>query len=461
MPGATIPGPFARWRRQIPCLAVTLAIVFPGVAIAGNAVVHTRLLSSSPAADEILEAPPERLELRFSGPVNYRLSSLIVVLETGESLDLEVALGSGDESVLVARPPRLPAGRHMVRWKTVSADGHPVEGEFTFSVSGEATDEVVKDPSRTVPAAPGDLQAIGQESAGAPGRTAFREEGPAFTSSLLAGVGLACVLGFAGLLWFVGAGPLLEHQGIRWTITGLGGAAAFLLSADLAAWLAAVTPPGSGVGGVWSGLVSRTGLAASARVLLVLSALVLQLTRGRTAAVIALVAVLLGSLTGHPAAIVPAAAIAANALHLSGAAIWLGGLLLLGLAPNGGAADGPAGWRFEDVATSVSAAALLAVILITASGILQSILFVGDLSLYLNSQYGRVVLLKAAGLVVLIGFGAYHRRRTLPALAGNGPDDGGDGGASLRRTARIETIVMLAVILIAAHLGRISPPSAP
>ena len=115
--------------------------------------------------------------------------------------------------------------------------------------------------------------------------------------------------------------------------------------------------------------------------------------------------------------------------------------------------DGSDSWRFVVVARAVSAAALLSVILIAASGIIQAAWLVGDLAALTGTAYGRGVLAKWAGLFVLIGFGALHRFRVVPALERVGD------GRSLRRTVRLEAIVMLAVVMVAAWLARVAPPA--
>jgi putative copper resistance protein D len=94
------------------------------------------------------------------------------------------------------------------------------------------------------------------------------------------------------------------------------------------------------------------------------------------------------------------------------------------------------------------------VVLIAASGIIQSAWLVGDLEAFTGTTYGRGVLAKWMGLAVLMGFGALHRFRVMPALERDG------NGRGLRRTVRLETIVMLAVVMVAAWLARVSPPAA-
>jgi len=173
---------------------------------------------------------------------------------------------------------------------------------------------------------------------------------------------------------------------------------------------------------------------------------------GRGAAVCALVALVVGAASGHTAAFSPWLTVPVNAVHQGAVAIWLGGLLLLVLAPDA-PADGSDGWQYAVVARSVSAAALFAVVLIAASGSLQSLQFVDELGAYTSTPYGRGLLVKWTGFLILVGFGAYHRLRVMPRL-----EEDGDGRA-LRRMVRLETIVMLAAVMVAAWLARVSPPA--
>jgi len=221
---------------------------------------------------------------------------------------------------------------------------------------------------------------------------------------------------------------------------------------DLVSWVRQVAPSGTGFAGVQAALGSRTGLTAALQLALIGGALFSFRRSGRLAAVSALVALVVGAASGHTAAISPWLTIPANAVHQAAAAIWLGGLLLLVLAPDA-PTDGSDGWRFPVVARSVSAAALFAVLLIAASGAVQSFQFVDDLGAYTRTPYGRGLLVKWMGFLILVGFGAYHRFRVMPHL-----EEERDGRA-LRRMVRLEAIVMLAVIMVAAWLARVSPPA--
>lgn len=435
-------------------LTLLFAAATAGATLA-RASVHIRLESSTPAAGAVLTTAPERLELRFSARVDVPLSSVVLVLPSGDSVLVGMTAEGADGRVLVGTTTDLVDGDYVVLWKTVSADGHPVSGEFGFTLSaapGGTTEAPGKatDAGGAAVAGPADPDHQPADVDEPETVVAFT---PTATAVGLAGLGLLCVLGFAGLLWHSGSLPLLAEPRIGLAVTALGWGALLLLTGDLVRWVWTVVPPGTGFTGVAAALSAGTGFVSLGTIALVGLALVFLHRNGRAAAGLALAAVLVGAGAGHAATVSPLILIPANAVHLGAVSIWFGGLLLLVLAPQA-PTDGSEAWRFAAVARSVSAAALLSVLLIAASGIIQAVWLVGDFAAFTGTAYGRGVLAKWAGLFILIGFGALHRFRSMPALERDGD------GRALRRTVRLETIVMLAVVMVAAWLARVSPPAA-
>ncbi len=430
----------------------TVALLLSLVAVLGSTWLHVRLESSIPAAGDVLSAPPELFVLEFSGGVDESLSSATLAYPSDDSVPLTLRSAPGDAATLHADVPRLETGAHVLRWRTVSLDGHPVGGEIPFSVAAEATPSIGADSGTEVhpvaEAAPSSSN--GGETAYAPGASVGT------LSALLGGLGMACLLAFAGLLWHAGATSLFDEPSIRKPTTALGWTAFGLFAIGIGWWLRQVGVPGDGLAGLWKGLASRTGAVAGLRIVLLVGALAAAQRWRRGAAVLAVGALLVGSLAGHAAVFDPWVTIPANAVHLGAAAMWMGGLMLIVLLPASwaGGPDGSPDPRLLTVATSVSSSALLAVMLVLASGVIQSLLFVGDFAAYIGTPYGRLVLLKWLGLAILIGFGAWHRFRVLPDLVTGGAGE----DVNLKRSVKLETAVMLLVIMAAAWLARTSPP---
>jgi len=171
---------------------------------------------------------------------------------------------------------------------------------------------------------------------------------------------------------------------------------------------------------------------------------------GGLGATFALAAVAVGSALGHPAALHPFLAVPLEAVHLLAVAAWLGGvvLLLLSLADAGGCVA---------AAGRVSALALASTVAVGLSGVLLALLFLGRPAELLQTDYGRLVLAKGAGLAVLVAFGALHRARFIPRLRGG---DARPIGRALRLELGVFTLVVLVSGLLAhAPLPVRSPPT--
>lgn len=121
------------------CLAALWLV--PGVAMA-----HSKLESAVPAQDASIAASPERIELTFNTKIE-KLSNLKVLNAAGEEMDTEKAEVNG-ETMSGAVPSVLPNGIYMVKWTIIGADGHSVEGNYTFTVDAPApTDSPSPSPS--------------------------------------------------------------------------------------------------------------------------------------------------------------------------------------------------------------------------------------------------------------------------------------------------------------------------
>jgi methionine-rich copper-binding protein CopC len=94
---------------------------------------HSAFVGSSPAPGTRLGEKPAELSLRFTEPLNRRLSRAeLVAVEGGERFPVEVSAPSAKRLTLVPSGP-LPRGAYRVEWHTVSTlDGHALEGSFSF-----------------------------------------------------------------------------------------------------------------------------------------------------------------------------------------------------------------------------------------------------------------------------------------------------------------------------------------
>lgn len=95
---------------------------------------HNTLTSSSPEEGAELATPPERIELVYNEPVGRQFSQVTVTGPGGDTWQDGEPRVDGDTVVQPLRPLG-PAGTYTVSWRVVSADGHPISGSYTFTLT--------------------------------------------------------------------------------------------------------------------------------------------------------------------------------------------------------------------------------------------------------------------------------------------------------------------------------------
>jgi hypothetical protein len=79
--------------------------------------------------------PPERVELRFSEPVDAEFDPVVVRAAGGARVDAHDArVDPEDARVVLADLERVSEGSYTVKWRVTSIDGHVVEGRYGFAV---------------------------------------------------------------------------------------------------------------------------------------------------------------------------------------------------------------------------------------------------------------------------------------------------------------------------------------
>ena len=402
--------------RRAAALAAALLL-----ASAGPARAHAGLLSSTPAAGDTLRQAPERLLLRFTEPVEASSSGLVLLGWDGRATSLVPERDPADVAAFAATLPPLQPGGYRVQWRTISADGHPVDGSFVFYVAGPAT-ALAPPPAER-----------GMEDAASP---AVR-----IVAAALRGIGVGVLAALCGLLLFATRLGTSEDR-IRRLATALAWAAPPLLAAHAVAWALYARGPGGDEPLrrlLFDTLAGRVEVARAALALLALWALALARRPGLALA-FAAAALAASGATGHAAAIHPTWSVPAKAIHVAAVAVWLGGLAVL-------FATARAGDDFRGLAMRVSSLSLAAVVVLTVTGVLQTLLFVPGLGLLVCCAYGAVILAKLVGLGALVAIGARNRIRLVPGLPAEGTR------AALRRAVAWELVVMTMVLLAAGLLA--------
>jgi copper transport protein len=110
-------------------VALLTALVQSGAVLA-----HASLVRAEPADGGLVAEPPSELRLMFNEPV----TPLVMRLIAPDGTATTPAATAENTTVTITPPVPLRRGTHVLSWRVISADGHPVGGSLVFSV-GEAS----------------------------------------------------------------------------------------------------------------------------------------------------------------------------------------------------------------------------------------------------------------------------------------------------------------------------------
>ena len=116
-----------------------LALLF----LATSVLAHASLTATQPPDGAVVAAAPTKLALSFSEPVSPL--ALKLLQPDGSSIELERFV-LRDRTVEIETPPGLSTGTHVLSWRVVSEDGHPVGGSIIFSIGAPSSSVPVAEP---------------------------------------------------------------------------------------------------------------------------------------------------------------------------------------------------------------------------------------------------------------------------------------------------------------------------
>ena len=134
----------ASHRRLTGLLGILGALFALTLAGAGPASAHAALESTDPAQNSVVATAPAFVTLTFSEAVSLSGDSVRVLDPAGKPVDTgDAAHADGRaETARVGLAGGLANGTYTVAWRAVSDDSHPVGGAFTFSVGAASTTSV-------------------------------------------------------------------------------------------------------------------------------------------------------------------------------------------------------------------------------------------------------------------------------------------------------------------------------
>jgi copper transport protein len=465
--------------RRVACAlvaALALTLLAPPLALA-----HAQLEGTVPERGAVVKHEPPAVVFRFDEPVEGNFGAVRVYDANGSRVDEGDAFHPNGEGprLGVHLKPGLPDGSYTATYRVISADGHIVSSGFVFSIGKPG-----KTPKETV------AQLTAGSGSGPVTETAFGlARGLQYAAIALAVGGLAFIM----LAWLP-ALALVGGEGESWSEASRAFASRLRSAALLAAAIGAISAAAgvilegaeaagvSGFSALKETIVRETletkfgtiwGIAGLAWIAFgLLATVLLQSASGRLfgwgrallLAVPLAYVVLVPALAGHGSTQPPVALnFPINVVHVAAMAVWLGGLAaLLFVAPRGTRElePGDRGRLLAAALSRFSQVALIAVGAILLTGLTQAYVYVRRLDALIETGYGRAVLIKFILLMVLIGIGAYNRRRSVPRLnrIAAGGESPGRAGVLLRRALRGEAALLIVVLGVTAALAGYAPP---
>ena len=479
------------------------AVLMLGTMASVSATPHTDLKSSTPADKARLATIPKSLRLTFTEAPELALTHVKLLAAGSKAVALgPLTVSEKDKATVTAAiNGSLVAGIYTVQWETAGEDGHPADGTFTFAVTPEAIAASRPPPGQVpVPAPavlpqvvdtarpPMDPSMIHHDTLSMPeSATRFDAESGGFVivrfvlyTALLIVIGAvafrAVVLGLLGRRPDVD--PIFLADAAR-RAAAIGWVAGWLLLAACLARLLAQSIALNGFDGMLDS--SRLGILMGtkwgrgwlAQLVATVAALYgFSIAKRRTAAastirvgwiVVGIAAVVLAftpAFASHAAASprLRSLAMVFDGLHVTGAAGWVGSLVLViaaGIPAALALREERRGSAVADLINAFSPTALVFAGLVASTGLFAAWLHVGGFAALWQAKYGNLLLAKLTVLSVATLTGAYNWLRVKPTLGTI------EAAARIRRSATVELVVTVVVVLITAVLVATPPPMAP
>jgi len=128
------------------------------IGVATPAYAHDVLTGSTPADGASVAVGPSEVTLTFNAPVQFGANRLTVTGPDGQQWQTTDNATVDGDSVSTTVAPLGPAGEYTVGYRIISADGHPVSGEVTFTLTkagpGTAPTQTATGENPSTPAGP-------------------------------------------------------------------------------------------------------------------------------------------------------------------------------------------------------------------------------------------------------------------------------------------------------------------
>lgn len=429
-------------RQLVAALAILVGVLALGTTVASA---HATLESSSPADGQSVLTSPSEIRITFSEAVTTISGGLSVLNADGKTVDTGNSEIVGGRTLVAPISETLSDGTYVATYRVLSADGHPVSGSILFGVGNGALDRSAQ------PSSSGDRlwEIIG-------GISRFIM----YLAALVA-AGVAFFLAF-----------IHDRAEDRWRIVPFVriGSILALFSAIGIVMSQAALLTGKGAGAVTDSNVLRDVLNQNlgwSLALLMIGLAAVHLSTDISKKVVSQSLALYGGLAvtvsfavwGHATELSPETiSLAANAIHATAAALWLGGLVGLVMVLS---------LRTPETVRSTagiigrfSLMAFWSVIALTIAGLTLTITGSdANLNSILTTTWGQLVLAKIGLTLIVVLIAAWNRRTLVPSLTSPtaNTDELAVRWATLLRTIRTEAVLLVAVLALTAIVVNVPP----
>ena len=429
-------------RQLVAALAILVGVLALGTTAASA---HATLESSSPADGQSVLTSPSEIRITFSEAVTTISGGLSVLDADGKTVDTGNSEIVDGRTLVAPISESLSDGTYVATYRVLSADGHPVSGSLLFGVGEGALDR------SALPSSNGDRL---WEIIGGISRFII------YLAALVA-AGVAFFLAF-----------IHDRAEDRWRIVPFVriGSILALFSAIGIVMSQAALLTGKGAGAVTDSTVLRDVLNQNlgwSLALLMIGLAAVHLSTDIPKKVVSQSLALSGGLAitvsfavwGHATELSPTAiSLAANAIHATAAALWLGGLVGLVMVLSLRAPE-----TVRSTAGIIGRFSLMAfwsVIALTIAGLTLTITG-SDASLnsILTTTWGQLILAKIGLTLIVVLIAAWNRRKLVPSLITPTEDTSelAVRWATLLRTIRAEAVLLVAVIALTAIVVNVPP----
>ena len=146
--------------KYLKVIVVSVSSILLGFGLAASAQAHTEIVSTTPAADAVVNAPLDKIALTFSEPPLLEGSAITVSNQDGSSVDTQ-ALKLEGSTLSIPWPADIAVGDITVNYRVASDDGHVVDGTLMFTYTAAAVSVSPSDmPSADVTALASEMPTV-------------------------------------------------------------------------------------------------------------------------------------------------------------------------------------------------------------------------------------------------------------------------------------------------------------